>query len=58
MLLHVATIMATGKVANNLPYTRIASNLTDISNYPDRDHFELFFTANYTEQSIKFEFLF
>ena len=33
---------------------RIASNLTDISNYPDTISNQ-FFTANYTVQSMKFE---
>ena len=33
---------------------RIASNLTEISNYPDT----IFFTSNYTVQSMKFEILF
>ena len=37
-------------------YYRIASNLMDISNYPDTIS-NYFFTSNYTGQSMKFEFL-
>ena len=52
MLIYVATIMATGKVI----FYRIASNLTDISNYPDTILNYFLPLISYTGQSMKFEF--